>query len=103
MHSKDGEHIKFKTVRLPVKTYWVQFAFKVKDEEAAKEAWRLLVKASGCSSITDPVLQDVYCISNDETFTVVEGAIVEHPDVPVPLPLRNQNYIELYILEDSND
>ena len=103
MYPKDGNHVKFKSVRLPVKTYWVQFAFQIKDEEAAKEAWRQLVKASGCSVINDPFLREEYDVSHDETITVIEGAVVEHPDIPGPRPLRNPNYLELRILEDSND
>ena len=34
-HSKDGDYIKYKTVRLPVETYVVRFGFQIKDEEAA--------------------------------------------------------------------
>ena len=101
MRSKDGDHIKYKTVRLPVETYVVRFGFQIKDEEAAKEAWRQLVKASGCSIITDPVLRVDHDILHDETVTVIEGAVVEHPDVPGPLVLRNPNYLDLHILEDS--
>ena len=103
MHSKDGEHIKFKTVRLRVETYGIRFAFQIKDAEAAKEAWRQLVKASGCSIITDPVLCEQYDIDSDTKITVVEGSVVAHPNIPGPRVLRNPNYIELYILEDSND
>ena len=102
-HPKDVDCVKYKTIRLPVKTRGLRFDFQVKDEEAAKEAWRLLVKASGCSVITDPALRVDHDIWHDETVTVIEGAVVEHPDVPGPLPLRNQNHIEFYILEDSND
>lgn len=102
-HPKDGDHIKYKTIRLPVKTRMIVLDFQVKDEEAAKEAWRLLVKASGFSIVTDPVLRVDHDIWHDETVTVIEGAVVEHPDVPGLLPLRNQNYIEFYILEGSND
>ena len=102
-HPKDGDYIKHKTIRLPVKTRMIVLDFQVKDDEAAKEAWRLLVKASGCSIITDPVLRVDHDIWRDEIVTVIEGAVVEHPDVPGLLPLRNQNYIEFYILEDSDD
>ena len=95
---KDDEHIKYKTVRLPVKTYGVRFGFQIKDTEAAKEAWRQLVKASDCSIITDPVVREVYDISHDETTTVIEGAVVAYPDIPGPRRLRNPNYLEANIL-----
>ena len=95
--------IKFKSVRLPVETYGIWFAFQIKDEEAAKEAWRQLVKASGCSIITDPVLREEYDISHDETVTVIEGAVVAHPNIPGPRVLRNPNYLDLNIREDPND
>ena len=100
-HSKDGDHVEFKTVRLPVETYGLRVGFRVKDEEAAKEAWHQLVKASGCSIITDPVLLEEYDISHDETVTVIEGAVVKHPDIPGPRPLRNPNYLEVHILGGS--
>ena len=103
MSPKDGDYIKFKSVRLPVETYVLRFPFQIKDDEAAKEAWRQLVKASGCSIITDPVLRKEYDISHDETVTVIEGSIVEHPNIPGPQVLRNPNYIDLNIREDSND
>ena len=103
MHSKDGDHIKYKTVRLPVETYVVRFGFQIKDEEAAKEAWRQLVKASGCSIITDPVVQEEYDILHHETTTMIEGAVVAHPDIPGPRCLRNPNYLDLHILEDSTE
>ena len=102
-HPKDGDYIKYKTVRLPVETYWLRLSFQIKDEEAAKEAWRQLVKASGCSIITDPVLLEEYDISYDETVTVIEGAVVEHPDIPGPRVLRNPNYLDVHILEGSDD
>ena len=102
-YPKDNEHAKFKSIRLPVKPYGVRFDYQVKDEEAAKEAWRLLVKAAGCSTITDPVLREEYDIWHDETFTVVEGAVVDHPDIPGPRVLRNPNYLDVHILEGSND
>ena len=95
--------IKFKTVRLPVEIYGVSFAFQVKDEEAAKEAWRQLVKASGGSIITDPVLRDEYDIDSDKLITVIEGAVVAHPNIPGPRSLRNPSYLDIHILEDSND
>lgn len=103
MHPKDGDHIKYKTVRLPVETYVVRFGFQIKDEEAAKEAWRLLVKASDCSIITDPVVREEYDISHHETTTVIEGAVVAYPDIPGPRRLRNPNYLEANILVGSND
>lgn len=103
MYTKDRDCIKCKSIRLPVKTYCARLPFKVEDEEAAKEAWRQLVQASGCSVITDPVVLEEYDISHDETVTVIEGAVVEHPDIPGPRPLRNKNYLELHILEDYND
>lgn len=102
-HSKDGDHIKYKTVRLPVETYVVRFGFQIEDEEAAKEAWRQLVKASDCSIITDPVVREVYDISRNEATTVIEGAVVAYPDIPGPRSLRNQNYLEANILVGSND
>lgn len=102
-HPKDGDHIKYKTVRLPVKTYRMVLDFQIKDEEAAKESWRQLVKASGCSIITDPVVQEEYDISHDETVTVIEGAVVAHPDIPGPQVLCNPNYLDVHILEGSND
>ena len=102
-YPKDGDYIKHKSVRLPVKTYGVRFAFQIKDEEAAKEAWRQLVKASGCSIITDPVLREECDISHDITITVVEGSVVEHPDIPGPRVLRDPNYLVLHIPEGSND
>lgn len=102
-HPKDGDYIKQKSVRLPVQTYGVKFAFQIKDEEAGKEAWRQLVKASGCSIITDPVLREEYDISQDETFTLIEGAIVDHPNIPGPRALRDPNYLDAHILEGSND
>lgn len=101
--SSTDEHVKLKNVRLPVETYGIRFAFQIKDEAAAKEAWRQLVKASGCSIITDPVLREEYDISHDETITVIEGAVVAHPNVPVPRVLRDPNYIDVHILEGSND
>ena len=100
--SKDGDYVKYKTVCLPVETYLIRLAFPVKDEEAAKEAWRQLVKASGCSIITDPVLRVDHDILHDETVTVIEGAVVEHPDVPGPRVLRDPNYLEVNILGDSD-
>lgn len=103
MYPKDGDYIKYKTVRLPVKTRTVVLDSQVKDEEAAKEAWCQLVKASGCSIITDPVLREEYSISHEETFTVIEGAVVEHPNIPGPRALRNPNYLDLHIREGSND
>ena len=103
MYPKDGDYIKRKTIRLPVKTRTVVLDFQVKDEEAAKEAWRLLVKASGCSVITDPVLRVDHNIWRDETVTVVEGAVVEHPDIPGPLVLCNPKYLDVHILGGSND
>ena len=102
-HSKDGDYVEFKTVRLPVETYVIRFGFQIKDEEAAKEAWRQLVKASDCSIITDPVLREEYDISHDETVTVIEGAVVEHPDIPGPQVLCNPNYLDVHILEGSDD
>ena len=102
MNSKDRDCIKYKTVRLPVETYVLRFGFQIKDEEAAKEAWCQLVKASGCSIITDPVVQEEYDISHDETVTVIEGAIVGHPGIPGPRPLRNPNYLDVHILEDPD-
>ena len=101
--SKDGDYIKYKTVRLPVKTYGVRFAFQVTDEEAAKEAWRQLVKASGCSTIADPVVREVYDISHDETTTVIEGKVVDHPNIPGPQVLCNPNYLDVHILEGPDD
>ena len=103
MHSKDGDHIKYKTVRLPVETYVVRFGFQIKDKEAAKEAWRQLVKASDCSIITDPVVREEYDISHDETVTVIEGEVIAYPDIPGPRRLRNPNYLEVNILVGSND
>ena len=103
MHSKDGEHIKYKTIRLPVETYGLRFGFQIKDAEAAKEAWRQLVKASDCSIITDPVVREEYDISHHETITVIEGAVVAYPDIPGPRSLRNPNYLEANILVGSND
>ena len=103
MHPKDDDYVEFKTVRLPVETYVVRFGFQIKDEEAAKEAWRQLVKASDCSIITDPVVREAYDISHDETVTVIEGAVVNHPDIPGPWVLRNPNYLEVHILGGSND
>ena len=97
-HSDDGDYIKHKTVRLPVETYVVRFGFQIKDSEAAKEAWRQLVKASDCSMITDPVVREVYDISRHETTTVIEGAVVAYPDIPGPRHLRNPNYLEANIL-----
>ena len=102
-YPKDGKYIKFKSVRLPVKTRMVVLDFQVKDDEAAKEAWRLLVKASGCSIITDPALRVDHDIWHDETITVIKGAVVEHPDIPGPRPLRNPNYLDIHIREDSGD
>ena len=95
--------ITFKTVRLPVEIYGVSFAFQVRDEEAAKEAWRQLVKASGCSIITDPVVRDEYDIDSDKHITVIEGAVVGHPNIPGPRHLRNPSYLDICIWEDSND
>ena len=95
--------IKYKSVRLPVETYGVRFAFQVKNEEVAKEAWRQLVKASGCSIITDPVVRDEYDIDSDKHITVIEGAVVGHPNIPGPRHLRNPSYLDIHILEDSND
>ena len=103
MHPKDGDYIKFKTVRLPVETYGIRLGFRIKDEEAAKEAWRQLVKASGCSIITDPVLHEEFEIDHNKRTTVIEGAVVKHPNLPAPRVLRNPNYIEFYIQEDPND
>ena len=103
MHSKDGDHVKYKSVRLPVETYVVRFGFQIKDAEAAKEAWRQLVKASDCSIITDPVVREVYDISRHETTTVIEGAVVAYPDIPGPRRLRNPNYLEANILVGSDD
>ena len=97
---KDDERIKFKSVRLPVKTYVIRIGYQVEDEEAAKEAWRLMVKASGFSVITDPVLRVDQDIWRDQSFTVIEGTVVEHPNIPGPRPLRNPNYLDLYILEE---
>lgn len=102
-HPKDGDHVKYKTVRLPVETYVVRFGFQIKDEEAAKEAWRQLVKASDCSIITDPVVRVDYDISHHETTTVIEGAVVARPGIPGPRRLRNPNYLEANILVGSND
>ena len=102
-HSKDGDRIKYKTVRLPVETYVVRFGFQIKDEEAAKEAWRQLVKASDCSIITDPVVREEYDISHHETITEIEGAVVAYPDIPGPRRLRNPNYLDVHILEGFND
>ena len=103
MQPKYCDHVKYKTVRLPVKTYVLRFPFQIKDEEAAKEAWRQLVKASDCSIITDPVVREEHDISHDETTTVIEGKVVDHPDVPVPRDLRDPNYLDVHILEGSND
>ena len=103
MHSKDDDRIKFKSVRLPVETYGIRFGFQVKDKEAAKEAWRQLVKASDCSIITDPVLREEYDISYDETITVIEGAVVKHPNIPGPQVLFNPNYLDVHILGGSDD
>ena len=103
MYPKDDDRIKFKTVRLPVETYVVRFGFQIKDEEAAKEAWRQLVKASDCSIITDPVVREEYDISHDETVTEIEGAVVAYPDIPGPRRLRNPNYLEANILVGSDD
>ena len=68
MRSTD-DHIKYKSVRLPVKTYGVRLGFPIKDEEAAKEAWRQLVKASGCSIITDPVLREEFEIDHNKPMS----------------------------------
>ena len=103
MHSKDGDHIKCKTVRLLVKTYGIRFGFQIKDAEAAKEAWRQLVKASDCSIITDPVIREAYDISHHETITVIEGAVVAYPGIPGPRRLRNPNYLKANILVGSDD
>ena len=103
MNPKDRDCIKYRSIRLPVKTYRARLPFQIKDEEAAKEAWRQLVKASDCSIITDPVLREEYDISNDETVTVIEGAVVDHPNIPGPRPLRNPNYLEANILVGSDD
>ena len=97
-HPKDVDCVKYKTIRLPVETYAVRFGFQIKDAEAAKEAWRQLVKASDCSIITDPVVREVYDISRHETTTVIEGQVVAYPDIPGPLRLRNPNYLEPNIL-----
>ena len=86
--SKDGDYAKYKTVRLPVETYVVRVGFQIKDEEAAKEAWRQLVKASDCSIITDPVVREEYDISHDETVTVIEGAVVAYPDTGECVPIE---------------
>ena len=102
-HSNDGDHVKYKSVRLPVETYMVVLNIQVKDEAAAKEAWHQLVKASGCSVITDPVLREVYDLFYDETITVIEGAIVGHPNIPGPRVLRVPNYLDVHILGGSND
>ena len=91
--------VKCKSVRLPVKTYGVRFAFQVKDEEAAKEAWRLMEKTSGGSVITAHVLREEYDISYDETITVIEGAVVKHPNIPGPQVLCNPNHLDVHILE----
>ena len=103
MSPKDGDYIEYKSVRLPVKTYGVRLGFPIKDEEAAKEAWRQLVKASGCSIITDPVVRDEYDIDSDKHITVIEGAVVGHPNIPGPRHLRNPSYLDIRIWEDSND
>ena len=102
-HPKDGYYIKYKSVRLPVETHVVRFSFQIKDEEAAKEAWRQLVKASDCSIITDPVVREEYDISHDETITAIEGAVVAHPGIPGPRVLRDPNYLDVHLLEDSDD
>ena len=102
MRSTD-DHIKYKSVRLPVETYGLRFPFPIKDEEAAKEAWRQLVKASGCSIITDPVLREEFEIDHNKRITVIEGAVVKHPNLPGPWVLRNPNYLVLNILEKPND
>ena len=102
-HPKDGDYIKYKTVRLPVKTRGLRFDFQIKDEEAAKEAWRQLVKASDCSIITEPFLREGYDIMHDKTVTVIEGAVVERPNVPGPRVLHNPRYLGVHVWEDSND
>ena len=92
------------TLKLPVEIYTLELDSKVLDEEAVREAWCQLVKASGCSVITDPVLRREYDINSDKHITVIEGAIVEHPDLPGPFVLSDEpNHVAFCIREDSND